>query len=110
MPISTALGKLKTYDPGGVFPHHNTMQGINTKEEYKTTNCLLILTGLAISILLTAMNPGCSGNPPSLQAGAHSIDITPVQLPAIANGGFIQRIEDKVLDPLHARCFIFKSE
>ena len=44
-----------------------------------------------------------------LLAGAHSIDISPTQLPAIHNCGFIQKTYDKVLDPLHARCFVFKS-
>jgi len=44
-----------------------------------------------------------------LRFGAHSIDISPQKLPAIRNGGFIQRIEDTVMDPLHARCFVFSS-
>jgi hypothetical protein len=44
-----------------------------------------------------------------LSAGAHSIDITPEKLPAIRNGGFTQRIYDKVLDRLHSRNFVFQS-
>ena len=44
-----------------------------------------------------------------LSAGAHSIDITPTQLPAIRNGGFIQANYNKVLDKLHSRNFVFKS-
>ncbi|MBL4886164.1 MAG: hypothetical protein JKY95_16735 [Planctomycetaceae bacterium] len=42
-------------------------------------------------------------------AGAHSIDISPEKLPAIQNGGFLQRTQAKVLDRLHARCFVMKS-
>lgn len=52
----------------------------------------------------------CSNPEPILLAGAHAIDISPEKLPAIRNGGFLQRVEDTVLDPLHARCFVLKSE
>ncbi len=44
-----------------------------------------------------------------LSAGAHSIDITPQQLPAIRNGGFTQRSYNKILDKLHSRNFVLKS-
>ena len=40
------------------------------------------------------------------QAGACAIDITPPQLPVILNGGMTERLEDEVVDPLHARCFV----
>lgn len=43
-------------------------------------------------------------------AGAHSIDISPEKLPAIRNGGFIQRSYGKIIDRLHARCFVLKSD
>ncbi len=67
----------------------------------------LILAVFTTCMLLIVQ--GCSKSQPQLHAGAHSIDITPQVLPAIRNGGFIQQIYDKVLDPLHARCFVFKS-
>ena len=86
------------------------MNDPHTKQRYTTTNYFLVITELAIVLWLGAFVSGCTKTPPSLQAGAYSIDITPEILPAIGNGGFIQRIEDKVLDPLHARCFVFKSE
>ena len=76
----------------------------------KTANCLLITAGLALTTLLMAVNAGCAADLPLLRVGAHSIDITPETLPAIRNGGFIQRIDNRVLDRLHARCFVFKSE
>ena len=71
---------------------------------------LLMGIGIAVAIWLMAVTSGCTAESPILQAGAHSIDITPEKLPAIRNGGFIQRIEDEILDRLHARCFVFKSE
>lgn len=40
------------------------------------------------------------------RAGAHAIDITPQKLPVIVNGGFIERTEGRVSDPLHARCLV----
>ena len=59
---------------------------------------------------MAALYTGCKPNSALLQVGAHSIDITPEELPAIRNGGFIQQTYDQVLDRLHARCFVFKSE
>ncbi|MDA0347139.1 MAG: neutral/alkaline non-lysosomal ceramidase N-terminal domain-containing protein [Verrucomicrobia bacterium] len=85
------------------------MKETNTIQRSKAADRLWIFAGLAIAIWLMAVNPGCTPNPPALQVGAHSIDITPEKLPAIRNGGFTQQIFDKVLDPLHARCFVFKS-
>jgi len=68
-----------------------------------------IVIGFAVALWTVALFSGCSVGPPSLQAGVHSIEITPEKLPAIRNGGFIQQTHDKVLDPLHARSFVFKS-
>ncbi|WP_298859476.1 neutral/alkaline non-lysosomal ceramidase N-terminal domain-containing protein [uncultured Gimesia sp.] len=42
-------------------------------------------------------------------AGAFSVDISPEKLPAIQNGGFLERSQNQVLDRLHARCFVLKS-
>lgn len=70
---------------------------------------LRLVIGVAIATCMLVLYPGCTKSPPQLQAGAHSIDISPEILPAIRNGGFTQRTFDQVLDPLHARCFVFKS-
>lgn len=40
------------------------------------------------------------------RAGAFAIDITPLELPVIVNGGVQERLADKVHDPLHARCLV----
>ncbi|MBT3480043.1 MAG: hypothetical protein HN457_01230 [Opitutales bacterium] len=71
---------------------------------------LLIIIGLSMVIGIATLYTGCKPNAVLLQVGAHSIDITPEKLPAIRNGGFIQQTLDQVLDRLHARCFVFKSE
>lgn len=80
------------------------------KQQSTRATCLLFVSGLTMAICIVMVYPGCSSDAPSFQAGAHSIDITPEKLPAIRNGGFIQQTFDQVLDPLHARCFVFKSE
>lgn len=85
------------------------MKETNLKNQTTTADRLCKFAGLVLAIFLTAAIPVCTKIPPSIQAGAHSIDISPEKLPAISNGGFTQRIHDKVLDPLHARCFVFKS-
>ena len=41
-----------------------------------------------------------------LRAGAAKVDVTPLVLPVIRNGGFIEAIDNKVVDPLHARCLV----
>ncbi len=40
------------------------------------------------------------------RAGAFAIDVTPLELPVIVNGGMTERIIDKVEDRLHARCLV----
>ena len=42
----------------------------------------------------------------TFRAGAYAIDITPLELPVIVNGGVRERMADKVNDPLHARCLV----
>jgi len=40
------------------------------------------------------------------RAGAFAADITPIKLPVIVNGGMQERLADKVVDHLHARCLV----
>lgn len=40
------------------------------------------------------------------RAGAYAIDITPLELPVIVNGGMTSRTADKIVDRLHARCLV----
>lgn len=39
-------------------------------------------------------------------AGAYAIDIIPLELPVLVNGGVRERVADKVHDPLNARCLV----
>ena len=41
-----------------------------------------------------------------LRAGAAKVDVTPTFLPVIRNGGFLEATDNKVNDPLHARCLV----
>ncbi|MDX1945288.1 MAG: hypothetical protein SFU86_07765 [Pirellulaceae bacterium] len=43
---------------------------------------------------------------PVFRAGAFAIDITPLELPVIVNGGMTERTADKITDRLHARCLV----
>ena len=40
------------------------------------------------------------------RAGAATVDISPTTLPAIQNGGFLERSADRVVEPLHARALV----
>ncbi len=57
---------------------------------------LLIITSLFI-FPLAVMHAA------EFKAGAAAIDITPLQLPVLANGGMVSRSVDKIKTPIHAR-------
>ncbi len=40
------------------------------------------------------------------RAGACAMDITPLELPVLVNGGLQERVANQVHDPLHARCLV----
>ena len=40
------------------------------------------------------------------RAGAFAIEITPLELPVLVNGGVRERVANQVHDPLHARCLV----
>jgi hypothetical protein len=43
------------------------------------------------------------------RAGAHAVDITPLEFPVIVNGGVRERVANEVQDPLHARCLVLDN-
>jgi len=43
------------------------------------------------------------------RAGAYAIDITPLELPVLVNGGVRERVANQVHDPLHARCLVLDN-
>ena len=68
----------------------------------------LIIVVLALALTLAAKAGNTTGQEPAkvFRAGAFAIDITPLELPVIVNGGVRERLADKVHDPLHARCLV----
>ena len=44
-----------------------------------------------------------------LRAGAAKVDVTPTFLPVIRNGGFLEATDNKVNDPLNARCLVLDN-
>lgn len=64
-----------------------------------------ITAGLMLFVVLcgTGQQAECG-----LSAGAAKVDVTPPTLPAIQNGGFLSLDQSKVLDRLHARCFVLQ--
>ncbi len=57
---------------------------------------------LAAGCVLAISSPASA----DLKVGTALVDVTPVQLPAIINGGFLSRQADKVVSPLHARTLV----
>ena len=55
-------------------------------------------------MLIVMTGATCAGE---LRCGAAAIDVTPRHLPVIRNGGFLQAEDNKIVDPLHARCIVF---
>ncbi len=67
---------------------------------------LLALPLIAFACLITSYPSQVKAETKTFRAGAFSIDITPVEFPVIINGGMQQKIANKVVDPLHARCLV----
>lgn len=67
---------------------------------------LLCITASAACLTASYLVFGSPG--PALggefKAGCYAVDISPRSLPAIQNGGFLERSVDRIDDPLHARC------
>lgn len=66
------------------------------------------LTLLAATIVAAFLALGTSATAAEkvFRAGAFAIDVTPLELPVIVNGGMTERVIDKVEDRLHARCLV----
>ena len=62
--------------------------------------CYFLITVLLAVSLFPA------GARAELRAGAAKVDVTPRTLPVIRNGGFLEASDNKVVDPLHARCLV----
>jgi hypothetical protein len=72
---------------------------------------VLAVAGIrAVAICLTAAPWSFAQAPAAgervFRAGAFAIDISPLKLPVIVNGGMTERTADKIVDRLHARCIV----
>ena len=63
-------------------------------------------SGVVCCFLLTVLVVSAAAEGPTLRAGAAAVDVTPQQLPVIRNGGFLEAQDDRVIDPLYARCLV----
>jgi hypothetical protein len=71
----------------------------------KRQACSLYLIVCLTLIRLSIGNPARTIGG-EFKAGSCALDISPRVLPAIQNGGFLERISDRVDDPLYARCLV----
>src|SRR5687768_10362027 len=65
---------------------------------------ILLLSALAPAVTF-AQDRAANGEK-AFRAGAFAIDISPLTLPVIVNGGMTERTADKINDRLHARCLV----
>ena len=65
---------------------------------------VVYVVALTVIAIVCASAPIASAG--IFRAGAFAIDITPLELPVIVNGGVRERLADQVNDPLHARCLV----
>src|SRR5262249_285475 len=62
---------------------------------------------LSLSLLLSLSGvASAQAKAKTFRAGAYAMDITPLKLPVIINGGMTERTADKITDRLHARCLV----
>lgn len=70
-------------------------------------NCFQSTAFWCCAILASLTNSEFSHG--QLSAGAAIGNITPVEMPVIVNGGFLERTAARVSDPLHARCLVLAN-
>jgi len=68
--------------------------------------------GMAVAALILVV-AGAAGSRAAadegLRAGAARVDVTPLELPVLVNGGMTSRSLDRVASPLHARALVLES-
>ena len=67
---------------------------------------LFLIPVLFLAATLCGLCPGLLAGEKALRAGAVAVDISPLKLPALRNGGFIEASSNRVDDPLFARCLV----
>lgn len=78
------------------------------KNAFASAGAATCLSALLVAVLWTCIQPAAAEekNAPVFRAGAFAIDITPLELPVIVNGGMTEAVADKINDRLHARCLV----
>jgi neutral ceramidase len=68
--------------------------------------CPFVATCVSLFFPILALVAGAADAPgnKTFKAGAYAINVSPLKLPVIINGGMTERTADKITDPLHARC------
>jgi len=69
----------------------------------------LFILGFVLLLTFTGATPSIAVERGSVRAGAATVDISPATLPALMNGGFLQRSANRVVDPLHARALVLSD-
>src|SRR5882762_7908883 len=69
---------------------------------YESEGAMTRVIAATILCLIVAGNAQAG----KLRAGASAVDITPTEFPVIVNGMFEERIADKALDPIFAKCIV----
>ena len=67
---------------------------------------LIYQTWIVVLLILNSTEQVFAADRLPLRAGAAAVDISPQTLPAIMNGGFLQRSANRVIDPLSARALV----
>lgn len=67
------------------------------------------LRGASVLLLMFSTPSAPAQETLPFRAGAYAIDITPLELPVIVNGGMTERTADQVVDHLHARCLVLSD-
>src|SRR5207244_2410506 len=65
------------------------------------------ILSLSLSLFLSVSTTTAANK--TLKAGAYAINVSPLKLPVIINGGMTERTADKITDPLHARCLVLED-
>ncbi len=68
-----------------------------------------LFMGIALLSILISAHQSLAAEEHAVQAGTAAVDISPKTLPALLNGGFLQRSANSVSDPLFARSLVIRD-
>jgi len=90
--------------------HHLTCSGYSNRKKVQIVILVIVAIAWAWAPAATAGDTERvkQGEEPTkvFRAGAFAIDITPLELPVLVNGGVRERVANQVHDPLHVRCLV----